>query len=529
MITENPPKRPVRFFNTTGPCDPHDHYMLPPADRLVGAQLDRYIRDKLYWVLHAPRQTGKTTFLQAWAREINAGGEATACYVSLESCQGVSDRTEAMKTINKAVCAFAGGEGLPAPKLQSSEPELLLDRTMRKWAELVAPKPLVVLFDEVDVMEGDVLISFLRQLRGGFAVRGPGKFPVSVTLVGMRDLRDYITSAKGGVAPNPGSPFNIKSDSVFISNFTQQDIATLFAQRTEETGQLISEDGLDYVYEQSWGQPWIVNSLFQRATMRVLKEDDYQTVTVDHIAAALEQMILARETHLDALNVRMRDPGIRHVIETILIGDADPAFGESDPSVELAKDLGLIKWESATGFAISNPLYEKILTRYLNSGYHNSMPPPATWRWNTDDGRLDMDSLLKEFQCFWRRFSEVWEQKADYTEAFPHLLLTAFLQRLTNGGGRIEFESAAGRGRMDIYVEYKGDKFIIEIKLLRSWDTPKVVLEEGLEQIITYRDKAAPDAPAYLMIFDRREEAKKKTWEERIGWETAGEVTVVRC
>ncbi|GHT56215.1 hypothetical protein FACS1894109_04500 [Spirochaetia bacterium] len=50
--------------------------MLPLEDRFVGAQLDRYIGDKLYWVLHAPRQTGKTTFLQHWMRIINAGSEA---------------------------------------------------------------------------------------------------------------------------------------------------------------------------------------------------------------------------------------------------------------------------------------------------------------------------------------------------------------------------------------------------------------------------------------------------------------------
>ena len=61
-------KRKLRFFNTTGPCDPDDHYMLPPEERLVGAQLHRYISDKLYWVLHAPRQTGKTTFLKSWMR-----------------------------------------------------------------------------------------------------------------------------------------------------------------------------------------------------------------------------------------------------------------------------------------------------------------------------------------------------------------------------------------------------------------------------------------------------------------------------
>ena len=530
-MPEIPPKRPVRFFNTTGPCYPWDHYMLPPADRLVGAQLDRYIRDKLYWVLHAPRQTGKTTFLQNWAREINSGTKAVACYVTVEACQGIKDRAEVMITINKSICAFSKNAGLPVPEVSLEQIELLLYRTMRKWAELVAPKPLVVLFDETDVIEGEPLISFLRQLRAGFAERGPGQFPVSIALVGMRDLKDYITAAKDGVAPNPGSPFNIKEDSVFLSNFSKDDIICLFNQRTTETGQNITTEAIDYVYEQSWGQPWIANSLFKRATMRVLKEDNYETVTLDHILKAREQMIQARETHLDALGVRLRDPKIKHVIESILVGNNDPGMGRTSPDVELAMDLGLIKWDNLTGFTISNPIYEEILTRYLNSGMHDNLPPPSSWKWQKADGKLDMDALLKEFQAFWRRNSEIWEQKSDYTEAFPHLLLMAFLQRVLNSGGRMEREAAAGRGRMDLFVEYKGSKYIIEIKLIHSRDIPEEVREEGLKQISIYRDKVDPEAPAYLVIFDRRDKAKDLPWGEKIYWEenSSGAVTVLGC
>ncbi|MDR3148200.1 MAG: ATP-binding protein, partial [Treponema sp.] len=226
-------KRPVRFFNTTGPCNPEDHYMLPPAERLQGAQLDRYIRDKLYWVLHAPRQTGKTTFLQSWMREINAASDlgAAACYVTVERCQGITEPERAMPAICNAIQQFAAWASLPVPDAGSADPASMLSRILAKWAALVAPKALIVLFDEVDVLEGEALISFLRQLRDGFAGRGVGKFPVSIALVGMRDLKDYITAAKGGVPVNPGSPFNIKEDSAALSNFQKEDIARLFAQR----------------------------------------------------------------------------------------------------------------------------------------------------------------------------------------------------------------------------------------------------------------------------------------------------------
>jgi len=513
-------KRPVRFFNTTGPCNPEDHYMLPPEDRLVGAQLHRYIRDQLYWVLHAPRQTGKTTFLQSWMKKINAGGEATACYISVERCQGIPESERAMPDLCRAVQDYASFLNLPVPEFKTNAPNSMLTEVLSNWAALIAPKPLVVLFDETDVLEGETLISFLRQMRGGFAERGVGKFPVSVALVGMRDLKDYLTMTKGGIAPNPGSPFNIKEDSAVLSNFTQTDVENLFAQRTEETGQVINKDALEYIFEQSNGQPWIVNSLFKRATIRILHEDDYSTVTLKHIKEAREQMILARETHLDSLAIRIKEPSVRKVMESLITGTPDPNLTESE-GFRICTDLGLVKKERSNPM-VANPIYKEVLARQLTYSTQDAIPEPE-WQWKKPDGTLDMDALLKEFQKFWRKNSEVWEQKSDYTEAFPHLLLMAFLQRVLNGGGRIESEYAAGRGRMDLAVEYKNRIYIIEIKLIHSYDTPKEIRDEGLEQIRKYRDKIDTNAPAYLVIFDRRDSVKSLSWDEKIYWQNETE------
>jgi hypothetical protein len=524
-------KRRIRFFNTTGPCRPEMHYMLPPAERLRGAQLRRYIRDELYWVLHAPRQTGKTTFLQNWMREINAvPGGALACYVSVEDCQGVNEAEKAMPVIHRDICYFARLFGLPVPRLEEKNPEGLLRTSLAAWAELTAPRALIVLFDEVDVLQGEALISFLRQLRGGFAGRGVGKFPVSIALVGMRDLKDYIAGAKGGMPVNPGSPFNIKEDSATLSNFRKEDIARLFAQRTGETGQRITEEALDYVYEQSRGQPWIVNSLFMRATMRVLDEDSAETVTAGHIREALEQMILARETHLDALACRLEDPAIRSVMEALMTGEPNPGLAESE-AFRLCLDLGLVAIEQGTP-VVANPIYREILARQMTYGAQLAIPQPE-WKWERGDGTLDMDALLREFQSFWRTNSEAWEGMLNYPEAFPHLLLQAFLQRVTNGEGRIEREYAAGRGRMDLAVEYRGAWNIIEIKLLRAGKSRDALIEEGRRQVLRYRDNFSPRAaggkPAacYLVIFDRRPE--KGTWEERLFRAVDGDVTVLGC
>jgi hypothetical protein len=215
-----------------------------------------------------------------------------------------------------------------------------------------------VLFDEVDVLEGESMISFLRQLRGCFASRGIGKFPVSIALVGMRDLKDYITASKGGVAPNPGSPFNIKADSAVLSNFRKDDIVRLFAMRTDETGQQITQEALDYVFEQSMGQPWIVNSLFMRATMRILDEDSMETATIEHIRQAKQQMIDARETHLDALAVRLEDPKVRKVMESLISGEPNPMLAAGE-EFRVCLDLGLVALVRGAP-TIANPIYREV-------------------------------------------------------------------------------------------------------------------------------------------------------------------------
>jgi hypothetical protein len=500
--------------------------MLPPNDRLIGAQLDRYISDKLYWVLHAPRQTGKTTFLQSWAREINSGGKAVACYVSVERCQGLSDLERGIPAVCNAITQWAGRYDLPKPSLNDEQPSSQLNVILENWSVLVAPKPLIVLFDEADVLEGETLISFLRQLRDGFAKRKSGKFPASIALVGLRDLKDYITQSKGGVPVNPGSPFNIKIDSATICNFNRDNIEKLFAQRTEEIEQQITKEALEYVWEQSQGQPWIVNNLFKRATMRILDRHSNETVTIKHVIEAREQMILARETHLDALAYRMDNPKIRKIVEGLIIGKTDPLLSDSE-DFRLCLDLGLVTREKGTP-TVANPIYREILARQLTIGPQDAIPEPE-WQWEKPDGTLDMDALMREFQIFWQENSETWDEMMRYPEAFPHLLLMAFLQRVLNGGGRIEREYAAGRGRMDLFIEYNDKRYVIEIKLVHEKQSPDTVRTKGLEQTAKYRNSKAPDASAYLIIFDRRIKTKEKPWEERLSWTIENGITVVGC
>ena len=503
---------PPRFFNTTGPCDPERHYMLPPKERLIDTNLERMVTHQLYWVLHAPRQTGKTTFLLSWAKELNATGQVVAAYVSVERCQQIAELERAMPALIEACHDYASDLGLEPPPQVQAHPPSLLAAQLKAWAAQVAPKPLVLLFDEVDVLEGPALVGFLRQLRGGFATRGIGRFPVSVVLVGMRDLRDYLVQSKDGVALNPGSPFNIKEQSSSIGTFSRDAIARLFAQHTTDTGQDIEPAALDLAFALTRGQPWLVNALFKKCTWD-LAPDPASPVTAAHVQVAKERLVLERAVHIESLAERLKDPRVQTVIEPIITGAVVPDLAASD-AFRLCQDLGLVSLERGTP-QIANPIYREVLARSLSYSMQLGIPAPD-YRWQTEDGDLDLPVLLTEFQSFWRRHSESWEEKADYTEAFPHLLVMAFLQRIVNGGGRIEREYAAGRGRVDLSVHWQDRIHLIEIKLVHPSDGPDTTLAEGLQQLARYADRLGAHSRS-LILFDRRASARQLPWEQRLG------------
>jgi len=517
-----------RFFNTTGPCNPEDHYMLPPEERLVRAQLDRYISQKLYWVLHAPRQTGKTTFLTSWMHKINQSKQAIACYVSIERCQGFTDIEQSMQGIASAIIEYAGLFLPPQyiPKTIQIDPASLVSAMLVQWAGLVAPLPLVVLFDEVDVLEDQAMISFLRQLRGGFAGRGVGKFPVSIALVGMRDLRDYIVHAKDGQLVRPGSPFNVKEDSASLGNFDFEDGQRLVQQHIQDTGQVIEPQAIQHVWDLAKGQPWLTNAICKKCTWVICP--NHETVTKDHVEQAKELLIQERAVHLDSLSERLRDPKVKKIVQLILTGETDPSLIRGD-NFRLTQDLGLVSLENGTP-VISNPIYQEVVARVLSEEYQLSIPA-IEFVWKKPDGTLDMDTLLKEFQIFWRRNSDIWETKSDYPEAFPHLVLMAFFQRVVNGGGRIEREYAAGRGRMDLAIQFAGTWNIIEIKLVHPADGLETTIEHGIKQILGYRNTWDSTAASYLVVFDRTPAGRARSWDERLFWHRKqtpqGLVTVV--
>lgn len=119
-------------------------------------------------------------------------------------------------------------------------------------------------------------------------------------------------------------------------------------------------------------------------------------------------------------------------------------------------------------------------------------------------GRLNLPELLAAYQQFFRENSEIWLERFAYREAGPPLLMQAFLQRIINGGGRVDREYELGRRRTDLCVvwNYPGgvQRGVIELKLLHQ--SLERTRAEGLEQTWRYADTNAAEE-AHFLIFDR--------------------------
>ena len=300
----------MRFFNTTGPVVAEDHYCIPPLQRLNLNEVLRLIRDKRYFVLHAPRQTGKTSALLALRDLLNAEDNYRCVYVNVEAGQaGREDVEQVMRTILGALSSWArmtlDDEFLDEVWLDilaKYGPHGALDEALTRWAQ-ADPKPLVLFIDEIDALIGDSLLSVLRQLRAGYDVRRPEGFPQSVVLCGVRDVRDYrIHSSSANAIIAGGSAFNIKARSLRLGDFSRDEVHALLGQHTEETGQVFTPDALETIWTQTQGQPWLVNALADETCFRDENlEAERRSISADDIREAQEQLILRRETHLDQL------------------------------------------------------------------------------------------------------------------------------------------------------------------------------------------------------------------------------------
>lgn len=513
-----------RFFNTAGPQQPQC-YTIDPLTRFDLGDVLTLIRQQRYFVLHAPRQTGKTTCMLALRDYLNERGQMLAVYVNVEA--GQASRNDKETVIKSTVDNLAFQTRLITKDQIAQEAretvkgmgtDVMLSAFLSELS-LRYSKPIVLFIDEIDALVGDSLVSVLRQIRSGYVNR-PSAFPQSIILCGVRDVRDYRIVLSNQDIVTGGSAFNIKTMSLRLGNFTKEEIHELYMQHTQETGQRFDETCFPMIWKATEGQPWLVNALGREVTYNMRENRDRSvTITPEMIDRAIENIIYRRDTHIDILIDKLSEPRVRRVIEPILANE-DEVDESQIPTddIQYVEDMGLIKRERGKPIRIANAIYREIIPRELTWSTQEMLVQQPQWYQNADNS-INMEKLLLDFQQFFRQNADGWIGRFDYAEAGPQLLLQCFLQRIVNGGGYIDREYGLGRKRTDLLIRkpltdgYGGpvQRIVLELKIRRG-DLEKVI-EKGLEQTAEYMDLVGSVDEGHLIIFDRTQE---KTWDERI-------------
>ncbi|MFO0588944.1 MAG: endonuclease NucS [Polyangiaceae bacterium] len=493
-----------RYFNTAGPCIPGVHYMLPAEARLTKAR--QLVEQGMFFLLHAPRQVGKTTLINNLARSLNAEGKYAAMVVSVEHLREVPSMAEGNLSLartlhNDSRNWFPDAEQIPAP-LVDGPPVSAVHDVLAAWAAR-SPKPVVLFIDEIDCLQESSLLNLLGQLRRGYTSR-PNPFLHSLALVGLRDVRDYkIRLRPGSESIGTASRFNICSDSFTLRNFTAEEVAELYAQHTEDTGQAFTKEAIAYAYDQTRGQPWLVNALARQITENDVT-DRTVAITEAHLVSARETLIQRNDTHIDSLADKLNEERVRRVIAPIVAGKLLAPDVMND-DLQYVRDLGLVVTDPE--IRIANPIYQEVIPRSLTYVMQRTIPAKTSF-YVRPDGGLDMPSLLRAFQEFYAENSESWLERYEYREAGPHLILMAFLQRVVNGGGAIHREMAIGSGRVDLLVEWKDERHALELKIRRGERTRA----QGIEQLGRYLERLQL-SKGYLVLFDQRPEV---SWDDKL-------------
>ena len=499
-----------RWFNIAGPCFAQDHYMIPPARRAVEAAA--LIEQGRWFSLVSGRQTGKTTVVQHLTEALTAEGKLRAVWVDLETARGIDDPARAFTTVLAALdrTLARDASALPRPSadavvaLLKTPEEALLNYLSSLCA--ASDRPLVLLLDEADVLTGPAMVSFLTQLRALYLARRQQAAPWSVVLIGVRAVRDYVANddRRGVHWLGSASPFNITVENVTLAAFTESEVGELCTQHTDDTGQRFEPEAIALIHHLSAGHPWLVNALADQCTRRDVT-DRAVPITAAHVETAKETIIQERRTHIDSLLARLREDRVRRVLDPMIAGVTVPA-GSIDDDLAYVAGLGLLRLERG-GWIVANPIYREVIPRTLTFPTQTTLVQQTAWYVGAD-GLLDVPKLMSAWQTFWRKDGHVAAEGFSYRESGPHLMLMAFLQRVVNGGGRIDREYALGKGALDLLITWKTQRIALELKLRRDTETE----DDALEQVSRYLD--ALDVPeGWLVLFDLRSTAP---WPQRL-------------
>ncbi len=491
-------KKQKRYFEKSGVVDPGASYYVPLENvtNMDNQDIKTMVDLGRYFSIFAPRQSGKTTFFEDFCHELEKDTAYVAILLSFQDYKNLNSQRfyqliqrdlyrQLINRLNAVNCSK-----LDAIRAYLDSHNLTDHTCFRELFEelnhIIEFKKIVIFIDEFDGITIDELENFLTTLRELYQryKKQTDKALYSVGLVGIRNITKLIV---GGV-----SPFNI-ADQVKLPPFTLKNVRDLYSQYTEETNQPFTEDAVKKVYEETAGQPWLVNRLGTILTVDI-KPETTDPITADDVKKAIDILLYEENSHFD--NITEKAKQYKETFIDIVFNGVKYIPGDEEQSLLLTH--GLIKAEGKN-IRVSNPIYQKRFIRMFFRDIAEKVEVSFR-RYYLPDGSLNMERVLIDFEKYIAQIgAAAFYSTNKPMEATGKFQLTAWLyQFVSEGTGELYYESRTGLGIMDIMLIYKNKRYIIETKVKRYRGT----VDEALEQLAEKYLLPERVSHGYIVIFD---------------------------
>jgi hypothetical protein len=500
-------RKPKRIFEKSGSVNPEDSYYVS-LENVVNTDkqdIKTMIDRGRYFSIFAPRQSGKTTFLQELCLQLHKDSTYAVISLSFQDNKNLN-KTEFYSLIEMELYEQLLNRLKEVGCDRVEDVSRFLDShhltnhisfrlLFEKLNRIIRFKKIVIFIDEFDGIPITELENFLTTLRELYIKYKniKEKALYSVGLIGIRNITKLIV---GGV-----SPFNI-ADQVDLPPFSLKNVSDLFAQYTEETNQPFREEAVAKIYEETAGQPWLINRLGTILTINV-KPETVEPIDEIDVEKAIRLLLKEKNDHFDNLYEKAKlykETFIEIVFDHV-------KYKTAHKEQSWLEQYGLIK-EKNDSAVVANNIYK---ARFVEIFFDEAnVPVPAAGEipfpeYRLPGGRLDMKRILLNFDKYIAQIGvSAFYRGGKVYEKTGQFLLTAWLYQFVRGGeGELRYEVRSGLGRMDIFLTYKEKKYIIETKVNRHNDLAGTI-EEGILQLSGKYLSSERTAEGYLVIFDTK-------------------------
>lgn len=441
-----------RYFNTSGPNIPEEHYTLMREELVAhGKEL---VYKRRYFTIWAPRQTGKSTYFLLLKAKLEKEGY-NVMWMNTENYLGAT-----LAGLLRQLRFELSNEGLDVPVFQTFNDFTFYIQNLTKGKY-------VLIVDEVEGLNDKLFGQFLHSIRNLYHSRDKHALK-SVILVGVSNIV--------GVVADNASPFNI-ADNVNVPFFTDIETRELLEQHEQETGQLFAPKVKEKIIEITANQPGLVNGFAAELVKKYkrLKEINFE----DYVK--VENWYLKEAIDKNVANIVNKAKQYRSFVERLLfIGDKIPFFIDR-PAIKALFTNGIID-KDAEGFVkFKVPLYKKRLYYafypYLNG--ENTRIRRELWipEYFNNDGTLNFQKLIDNYKEYVNRRGFRYFREKDPNDpknkkylslkeaALVYSFETYIQAFLQEAGGRSYLEPHAGLGRIDLFLFLKDKVYIIEFKI----------------------------------------------------------------